>query len=74
MKTNIKDYVSDIEGLISNARSDCSAQDFIEMAQKIVELLQEEIEEAQDEINDDVEKLVDSFGGKDCSMRELKGE
>jgi uncharacterized membrane-anchored protein YhcB (DUF1043 family) len=71
---NMKDYIRDITGLINNARGDYSALDFIEGANEIIAMIQKEIEEAQEEINQDVEELVDSFGGKDLTMRSLKGE
>jgi len=70
----MKDYITDIETLISNARGDSSAADFIQGAQKIIGIIQKEIGEAQEEINQNVEELVDSFGGKDLTMRDLKGE
>ena len=71
---NMKDTITDIKGLISNAKADYLAQDFIEGAQEIIALLRKEIEGAQERINQEVDELVDSFGGKDLTMRELKGE
>lgn len=50
------------------------ASDFIELCSDIEELISERKGDMQDLINQSVESLVDSFGGKDCTMRDLKGD
>jgi len=51
-----------------------SASDFIELCSSLEELISEKKEAMQDLINSEVESLVDSFGGEDCTMRDLKGD
>ena len=73
-EVKMSDYLKDIEGLTHNLKSDLEPEDFIEEAQKVIYFLNKKIEEAQEEINQKVEEIVDSFGGKNLTMRELKGE
>lgn len=70
----MSDYLKDIEGLTHNLKGDLEPEDFIEKAQKAIRIILKSIEEAQEEVDQKVEELVDSFGGKNLTMRELKGE
>ena len=70
----MSDYLKDIEGLTHNLKGDLKPEDFIEEARKVIYFLNKKIEEAQEKIEQKVEELVDSFGGKDLTMRKLKGE
>lgn len=68
------DYLHDIEALTSNLRGDLKPEDFIEEANKAIQIIQKHILESTNQIVERVEKLADSFGGKECTLRELKGE
>jgi hypothetical protein len=70
----MSDYLKDIEVLTHNLKGDLEPEDFIEEAHKAIQIIFKSIEEAQEKIEQKVEELVDSFGGKDLTMRELKGE
>ena len=70
----MSDYLTDIEALTFNLKGDLKLENFIEESQKAIQIISSKIFEAQEEINKKVECLVDSFGGKDCTMRQLKGE
>ncbi len=59
---------------ILQEKDDLSPEDFIEFANEAIEILQRKLEEVQEDISQKVEELVDSFGGADCTLRQLKGE
>jgi len=67
-----KDYLQDIQSMVDNSKGDLSAEDFIELANEAIEILQKKIELVEE--SQKVEELVDSFGGADCTLRQLKGE
>jgi len=67
-----KDYLQDIQSMVDNSKGDLSAEDFIELASEAIEILQKKIELVEE--SQKVEELVDSFGGADCTLRQLKGE
>ena len=67
-----KDYLQDIQSMVDNSKGDLSAEDFIELANEAIEILQKKIELVEE--SKKVEELVDSFGGADCTLRQLKGE
>ena len=69
-----KDYLQDVQSMTDNSKSDLSPEDFIEFANEAIEILQKKLEEVQEDISQKVEELVDSFGGADCTLRQLKGE
>lgn len=71
---NKKDYLQDVQSMTDNSKGDLSPEDFIEFVNEAIEILQRKIELAQEDINQKVEELVDSFGGTDCTLRQLKGE
>lgn len=64
----------DLSNMLSENKSDMDAVDFIELCTELYELINKLREQAQEEINQSVEQLVDSFGGKNCTMRDLKGD
>lgn len=70
----MKDYLHDIEALTFNLKGDLKPEDFIEEANKAIQIIQKKIFEANDKIISSVEKLKDSFGGEECTLRDLKGE
>jgi len=70
----MENYILEIKSLINSTKENSSSEDFIDTANNIIEFLQNEIENSQEEINQQVEFLVDSFGGKNCTIRQLKGE
>ena len=69
-----KDYLQDVQSMTDNSKGDLSPEDFIEFANEAIEILQKKLEEVQEDISQKVEELVDSFGGADCTLRQLKGE
>tara|TARA_R110000868_G_scaffold32402_5_gene117891 strand:- start:151 stop:381 length:231 start_codon:yes stop_codon:yes gene_type:complete len=71
---NKKDYLQDVQSMTDNSKGDLSPEDFIEFANEAIEILQKKLEEVQEGISQKVEELVDSFGGADCTLRQLKGE
>lgn len=71
---NLNDFITEIDALAHNAKGDHAAEDFIEAANKAIQIIEGYKQQAQDNIINNIESLVDSFGGKDCTMRELKGE
>lgn len=74
MNDIIKDFLRDIDALAHNTYGDSSVEDFVEAADKAIAIINIYKAKAQDQIVDNVERLIDSFGGKDCTMRQLKGE
>lgn len=70
----IKDFLSEIEIMAYNTKGDNSPEDVVDALNEAIEILNKYKEEAQNNIYDQVEELIDSFGGKDCTMRQLKGE
>lgn len=65
----------DLESMLNDNFTDTSpADEFIELCCELETLIAEKKEAMQDLINTEVEYLIDSFGGKDCTMRDLKGE
>ena len=69
-----KDYLQDVQSMTDNSKGDLSPENFIEFANEAIEILQKKLEEVQEDISQKVEELVDSFGGADCTLRQLKGE
>lgn len=69
-----KDYLQDVQSMTDNSKGDLSPEDFIEFANEAIEILQKKLEEVQEDISQKFEELVDSFGGADCTLRQLKGE
>jgi hypothetical protein len=70
----INNYLQQIETLTEQALSKLSFEDGIDAAELAIEKIRWHIEETQEKINKRVETLVDSFGGSNCTMRDLKGE
>lgn len=65
----------DLKSMLNENFTDTSpADEFIELCCALEDLIAEKKEAMQDLINTEVEYLIDSFGGKDCTMRDLKGE
>lgn len=64
----------DLSNMLSENKADMDAVDFIELCTELYELINKLREQAQEEINQSVEQLVDSFGGENCTMRDLKGD
>lgn len=64
----------DLSNMLSEDKSDMDTVDFIELCTELHELITKLRDQAQEEINQSVEELVDSFGGENCTMRDLKGE
>lgn len=69
-----KAFLTDLENSVFNICGDYEETDAVEVLQHAVESLQKKIEELQHSVSLKVEELVDSFGGVDCTMRQLKGE
>ena len=70
----IKDFLSEIEIMAYNTKGDNSPEDVVDAFNEAIKILNKYKEKAQNNIYDQVEELVDSFGGRDCTMRQLKGE
>lgn len=66
--------LTDIKNLIDQEFDDLEPEDFLDFFNEIKEAGQKLANLAQSKINQRVERLVDSFGGDDCTMRSLKGE
>jgi len=70
----INNYLQQIETLTEQTLSKLSFEDGIDAAESAIEKIRWHIEEMQEKINKRVETLVDSFGGLNCTMKDLKGE
>ena len=70
----INNYLQQIETLTEQTLSKLSFEDGIDAAESATEKIRWHIEETQEKINKRVETLADSFGGPNCTMRDLKGE
>jgi serine protease inhibitor len=70
----INNYLQQIETLTEQTLSKLSFEDGIDAAESAIEKIRWHIEETQEKINKRVETLADSFGGPNCTMRDLKGE
>ena len=67
--------LTDIKNLITEERFDLDdPADFIDFCNEIIAFAVEERNTEQSKINANVERLIDSFGGANCTMRSLKGE
>ena len=70
----INNYLQQIDTLTEQTLVKLSFEDGIDAAESAIEKIRWHIEETQEKINKRVETLVDSFGGLNCTMRDLKGE
>ena len=70
----INNYLQQIEALTEKIFKKLSFEDGIDAGEMAIEKIRWHIEERQEKINKRVETLVDSFGGPNCTMRDLKGE
>lgn len=78
----INNYLQQIEALTEQALSKLSFEDGIDAGEMAIEKIRWHIEEIQGKIDcrrnhiysKYKETLIDSFGGPNCTMRDLKGE
>lgn len=78
----INNYLQQIETLTEQTLAKLSFEDGIDAGESAIEKIKWHIEETQEKIDDRrnmahskyKETLVDSFGGSNCTMRDLKGE
>lgn len=70
----INNYLQQIEILTEQAFSKLSFEDGIDAGESAIEKIKWHIEETQEKIIKHVETMTDSFGGPNCTMRDLKGE
>jgi len=67
-------FLTDLESMIFNICGDYSEENASEVFRDAANILLKKAGELQNSICDNVERLVDSFGGSDCTLRQLKGE
>lgn len=67
-------YLLDVESMTDNLIGDLDEAEAIETINKLIEKLSGVSEKLQEKICEKAECFIDSFGGSDCTMRELKGE
>ena len=70
----INNYLEQIDTLTEQTLLKLSFEDGIDAAESAIQNIRWHIEETQEKICKCVETMRDSFGGPNCTMRDLKGE
>jgi len=70
----IQEFLKQFQELNDKFYNSVPAVNYIDATIDAKEIMSSYIDDAQESINKRVEYLIDSFGGEDCTMRELKGE
>ena len=70
-----EEFLKQFQELNDKFYNSVPAADYIDAAIDVREIIGDYIDNAQDSMNKPFkEYLIDSFGGEDCTMRDLKGE